>query len=148
MSQASALQISLRNRPTGEQAAVLAKIARLLRDRLASSDNQTAEADAGIVLIERLADGENVSGRAFSDAVYSDQEQGVLRRLNDEADPEREVLWNALTTALMYAAWLAYRRSGERMPEDVLEVDEATLDMLDEQWRESGTYDVSVLPSR
>lgn len=71
----------------------------------------------------------------------------MLRRLTDAPHPVSADLWNALTTAVMYVAWLVYAENGERMPEDVSEVDEETLDLLDTQWRATATYDRAVFPS-
>lgn len=139
------MRTALQTRPPRGQAAAIVPIARALRDRLVAPGGDHAEADTALDLIGRWAGGEDVSGRAFSDAIYSDAERGVLRRLNDESDPAREMLWSALTTASAYVGWLAYRHSGELMPEDIAEVGEDTLDLLDEQWRDGSAFD-PVLP--
>lgn len=147
MSEPNTLGQALSGRPPQEQARVLARIGRSLRDGLAGRGENTAEADSSLALVEQWARDQQVSGRAFSDQIYSETEKGVLRRLMDAKEPASATLWNALVTDVMYVAWLAYRKSGERMPEDVSEVDETTLDLLDRLWRETPVYDPAILSS-
>jgi len=146
MAESTPLRTALAGFPPRRQARLLARIGEALRDGLAALGDDTAEADAAIALTACWADGGPATGRQFSEQVYGEEERGVLRRLTDAADGSAgEALWNALTTAIMYAAWLVYREAGERMPGDVAEVDETTLDLLDEQWRATPTYDPALL---
>ena len=145
MAESTPLRAALADRPPRRQAQVLARIGQVLRDALAKRGDDTAEADAAIALTMQWADGGPATGRQFSNRVYDEKERGVLRRLTDAEDGSAgEALWNALTTAILYVAWLAYRETGERMPEDVCEVDETALDLLDEQWRATPTYDLAL----
>ena len=142
MAESTPLRTALAGLPPRRQAHVLAGIGQALRDALATLGDETAEADAAIALTRRWADGGPAAGRHFSELVYDEGERGVLRRLTDAEDGSAgEALWNALTTAIMYAAWLAYRETGEPMPGDVSEVDETALDLLDQQWRATPAYD-------
>ena len=88
--------------------------------------------------IRAWGDGGRLTGGYFSDLVYSDEERGTLRRLTEAAGKPSEGGWNALTTAVMYAAWLVYQETGEAMPSDVNEVGEDSLDLLNEQLAELG----------
>jgi hypothetical protein len=148
MTEQTPLRAALTALSPHEQARLLVRIGETLKKGLVAVGDDPAEAEASLALASRWADGDPVTGAQFSELVYSESEQGVLRRLTDAEDgSESEALWNALTTDIMYVAWLAYRQSGERMPEDVSEVDEATLDLLDEQWRATPAYDPSLLPA-
>ncbi|WP_260682961.1 MULTISPECIES: Imm6 family immunity protein [Rhizobium] len=88
--------------------------------------------------IRTRGDGGVLSGRYISDLVYSDEEHGTLRRFSEAAGKLSEDAWNALTTAVMYVAWLVYQETGEPMPSDVNEVGEDILDFLDEQLAQLG----------
>ena len=144
MTEPSELRAALAGRSPREQARVVAAIAQRLRDAIAAGGESSAEADDAIALIGRWLAGERVSGPSLSDAVYTEDGRGVLRRLTDAPGQASADLWNALTTAVMYVAWIVYADNGERMPEDVSEVDEETLDLLDTQWRATATYDPAV----
>nr|WP_244735623.1 Imm6 family immunity protein [Rhizobium laguerreae] len=79
-----------------------------------------------------------MTGRYFSDLIYSDDERGTLRRLSEAVGKPSEDGWNALTTAIMYVAWVVYQETGEPMPSDVNEVGEDSLNVLDEQLAKLG----------
>lgn len=128
------LRADLTNRPPREQAARLATLAEPLATRIARDEPDAGEARAALAAIQAWASGASLTGRSFSDLVYSEEEQGLLRRLSQADGKPGEVAWNALTTATMYVAWLVYRETGEPIPSDVNEVDEDALDLLDEQW--------------
>jgi hypothetical protein len=127
------LRADLTNRPPREQAGRLAALAEPLVTRIARDEPNAEEARAALAAIQAWASGAALTGRSFSDLVYSDDEHGLLRRLSQAAGKPTEDAWNALTTATMYVAWLVYAETGEVMPSDVNEVDEDTLDLLDEQ---------------
>lgn len=119
--------------PPRDQARRLALVAQPLVERIHRAEADAAEADAALAAISAWGEGQRLTGRAFSDLIYSEDERGTLRRLSQAAGKPSEEAWSALTTATMYVAWLAYRETGESMPSDVNEVDEETLDLLDEQ---------------
>lgn len=100
--------------------------------------NPQSHAASAVDLIRRWSDGDPVPGRAFSQVIYSDDEQGLLRKLHDTSQPLIANRLNALTSITMYVAWLAYKTSSEEMPSDVNEVDEDTLDLIDEQLKGAG----------
>jgi hypothetical protein len=146
MTEKTPLRAAVEALPLHEQVRMLVRIGGTLRAGLVALNDEPAETDLSLALAGRWAEGDAVTGAQFSELVYSENEQGVLRRLTDAQDGSpNEALWNALTTDIMYIAWLAYRQTGERMPEDVAEVDETTLDLLDEQWRATPVYDPSML---
>lgn len=127
------LRADLSHRPPRERAARLAVLAEPLVTRIARDEADAGEARAALAAIQAWASGASLTGRSFSDLVYSDDEQGLLRRLSQAAGQPDEDAWNALTTATMYVAWLVYQETGESIPSDVNEVDDDTLDLLDEQ---------------
>ena len=128
-----ALRTELDGLAPRKQAERLVPIVQRLVSQLAGLEADVGEAEAALAAIRAWGAGERVTGRTFSDLVYSEAERGVLRRLSQAQGKPSEGLWNALTTATMYVAWLVYRETGEPMPSDVNEVDEDTLDLLDEQ---------------
>lgn len=121
-------------------------IATRLRGSIAGKGDDTSSADAAIAAMKRWVGGENLSGRIFSDLVYDDDGEGValhtMKGEHTSATPE----WTALSTAVMYVAWHAYRSAREQMPEDVAEVREDTLSDLDAQWRATTAFDPDLLP--
>ncbi|MGR4864839.1 Imm6 family immunity protein [Caulobacter sp. LARHSG274] len=119
--------------PPREQARRLAAVAEPFAARIERVEPDAREAQAALAAMRAWSDGEPLTGRAFSDLIYSEDEHGTLRRLSQAAGMPSEMAWSALTTAAMYVAWLVYRETGEPMPSDVSEVDEDTLDLLDEQ---------------
>lgn len=127
------LRADLTNRPPREQAARLADVAEPLVSLIARHEPDAGEARAALAAIQAWTSGQALTGRSFSDLVYSEDEQGLLRQLSRAAGKPAEDAWNALTTATLYVAWLVYRETGEPMPSDVNEVDADTLDLLDEQ---------------
>ena len=128
-----ALRTELDGLAPRRQAERLVPIVQRIVSQLAGAEPDVTEAEAALAAIRAWAAGERATGRAFSDLIYSETERGVLRRLSQAQGKASEGLWNALTTATMYVAWLVYRETGEPMPSDVNEVDEDTLDLLDEQ---------------
>jgi hypothetical protein len=127
------LRAELTGLPPREQARRLAAVVQPLIAQIARSEPDASEGAAALAAIRAWGGGERLTGRSFSALIYSDAERGTLRRLADAAGRPSEGAWNALTTAAMYVAWLAYRETGEPMPSDVNEVDEGALDLLDEQ---------------
>lgn len=127
------LRAELAGLPPREQARRLAAVAQPVVARIARTEPDAREAEAALAAIRAWGDGAHLTGRAVSDLIYSDAERGTLRRLSDAAGTPSEGAWNALTTAAMYVAWLVHRETGEPMPSDVSEVDEDTLDLLDQQ---------------
>jgi hypothetical protein len=119
--------------PPHEQARRLAVVAESFVARIERVEPDAPEAQAALAAMRAWADGQPLTGRAFSDLIYSEDERGILRRLSQAAGKPSEPAWSALVTAAMYVAWLAYRQTGEPMPSDVNEVDEETLDLLNEQ---------------
>ncbi|MBY5439221.1 Imm6 family immunity protein [Rhizobium leguminosarum] len=124
--------------PPREQARRLAAVAASLVTQIEHTEPHAPEAEAALAAIRTWGDGGRLTGRYFSDLIYSDDERGTLRRLSEAAGKPSEDGWNALTTATMYAAWLVYQETGEPMPSDVNEVGEDSLDLLDEQLAELG----------
>ncbi|CAN7504687.1 Imm6 family immunity protein [Phenylobacterium sp. LjRoot225] len=127
------LRAELTGLPPREQARRLAAVAQPLVAQIERTEADAREAKAALAAIRAWGGGERLTGRSFSDLVYSEEERGTLRRLSEAAGEPSEGAWNALTTIAMYVAWLAYRETCEPMPGDVNEVDEDTLDLLDEQ---------------
>lgn len=127
------LRTELTELPPREQARRLAALTQPLIAQIVRTEPDTREADAALAAIRAWGDGERLTGRDFSDLIYSDAERGTLRRLSEAGGKPSEGAWNALTTAAMYVAWLVYRDTGEPMPGDVSEVDAETLDLLDRQ---------------
>lgn len=137
------LRAELTGLPPREQARRLAAIAQPLVAQIARTEPDAPEATAALAAIRAWGDGEHLAGRSVSDVVYSGEERGTLRRLSEATGKPSEGAWNALTTAAMYLAWLVHRETGEPMPSDVNEVDEAALDLLDEQLGKLGSEPVS-----
>ncbi len=127
------LRADLTTLPARDQARRLAAVTKRLVAEIAQSEPDAREAEAALAAIRRWAAGKRLTGRSFSDLIYGADERGTLRRLSESLGKPSEGAWNALTTATMYVAWLVYRETGELMPGDVNEVDEDTLDLLDEQ---------------
>lgn len=127
------LRTELTGLPPREQARRLAAVAEPVVAQIARTEPDAHEAEAALAAIRAWGDGGHLTGRSVSDLIYSDAERGTLRRLSEAAGMPSEGAWNALTTAVMYVACLVYRETGEPMPGDVNEVDEETLDFLDEQ---------------
>ncbi|NYJ09831.1 hypothetical protein GGI64_000850 [Rhizobium leguminosarum] len=132
------LRAELTALPPREQAQRLTAVAASLVAQIRCTEPDALEAEAALAAIRAWSDGGRITGRYFSDLVYSDEERGTLRRLSEAAGKPSEGGWNALTTAVMYAAWLVYQETGEAMPSDVNEVGEDSLDLLDEQLAELG----------
>ena len=128
-----ALRSELSGLPPREQARRLAGVVQPLIGQIQRTEPHADEAEAALSAIRAWADGEAATGKRFSDLVYSDDEKGVLRRLSQASGKPSEAAWSAVVTATMYVAWLVYRETAEPMPGDVNEVDEDTLDLLDEQ---------------
>ena len=141
MDETGELRRTLVPRAPPDRVRAFVAIARHLRAALAATGETTAEADAAIALIDRWLAGDEVSGQACSDVVYTEMGRGLLDRLMRADDPAISDLWNALTTATMCFAAIVYTRNGERMPCDVSEVGDDTFDLLEQQWRATGTYD-------
>ena len=127
------LRAELTGFPPREQARRLAAVAQALVAQIAQTEPDAREAEAALAAIHAWGDGERLTGRGVSDLIYSDAERGTLRRLSKAAGTPSEGAWNALTTTTMYVAWLVHRETGEPMPSDISEVDEETLDLLDQQ---------------
>jgi hypothetical protein len=127
------LRTDLAGLPPREQAARMANIAGSLVERIKQTEPDAREGDAAVAAIRAWGSGKRLTGRSFSNLVYDDDEEGVLARLSEADGKPSEPAWNALTTATMYVAWLVYRDTGARMPSDVSEVREDTLDMLQSQ---------------
>ncbi|WP_027685019.1 Imm6 family immunity protein [Rhizobium leguminosarum] len=121
-----------------EQARRLAAIAAFLVAQIERAEPHAPEAKAALAAIRNWGDCGRLTGRDFSDLVYSDDERGTLRRLSGAIGKPSEDGWNALTTATMYVAWLVYQETGEPMPSDINEVGEDSLDLLDEQLAKLG----------
>lgn len=145
MTETATLRSALVGLSTKDQARTIHAIANALCARLAADGADTTDAVKAIELIDRWFAGDRVSGAEFSDAVYTEMGRGLLAHVTDTGDPATSDLWNALTTAIMYVARLVYAETGERMPEDVSEVDEETLDLLDSQWKNTSAYDASLI---
>ncbi|AXA37765.1 Imm6 family immunity protein [Rhizobium leguminosarum] len=124
--------------PPREQARQLATVAAALVAHIERIEPDASEAKAALAAIRTWGDGGRLTGRDFSDLIYSDDERGTLGRLSEAAGKPSEDGWNALTTAAMYVAWLVYQETGEPMPSDVNEVAEDSLDLLDEQLNKLG----------
>ncbi|NKM02039.1 Imm6 family immunity protein [Rhizobium leguminosarum] len=124
--------------PPREQARRLAAIAAYLVAQIERTEPHAPEGEAALAAIRNWGDGGRLTGRYFSDLIYSDDERGTLRRLSEAVGKPSEDGWNALTTAIMYVAWLVYQETGEPMPSDVNEVGEDSLDVLDEQLAKLG----------
>ncbi|NKK82429.1 Imm6 family immunity protein [Rhizobium leguminosarum] len=124
--------------PPRQQARRLAAVAASLVIQIKHTEPHAPEAEAALAAIHSWGDGGVLTGRYISDLVYSDEERGTLRRLSETAGKPSEGAWNALTTAVMYVAWLVYQETGEPMPGDVNEVGEDILDFLDEQLAQLG----------
>ncbi|MGO7660055.1 Imm6 family immunity protein [Rhizobium ruizarguesonis] len=124
--------------PPREQARRLAAIAASLVAQIERTEPHAPEAEAASAAIRNWGDGGRLTGRDFTDLVYSDDERCTLRRLSEVVGKPSEDGWNALTTATMYVAWLVYQETGEPMPSDVNEVGEDSLDLLDEQLAKLG----------
>jgi len=119
--------------PPREQARRLTAVVQSLVTQIERTEPDAPEAKAALDTIRAWGDGARITGRDFSDLIYSDDEHGTLRRLSEADGKPSEGAWNALTTATAYVAWLAYRQTGELMPSDINEVGEDSLDLLDEQ---------------
>ncbi|KPH04727.1 hypothetical protein CO657_06930 [Rhizobium acidisoli] len=132
------LRAELTALPPREQAQRLTAVAASLVAQIRCTEPDALEAEAALAAIRAWGDGGRITGRYFSDLVYSDEERGTLRRLSEAAGKPSEGGWNALTTAVMYVAWLVYQETGGAMPSDVNEVGEDSLDLLDEQLAELG----------
>ncbi|NKK66136.1 Imm6 family immunity protein [Rhizobium leguminosarum] len=124
--------------PPREQARRLAAVTASSVAQIERTEPHAPEAEAALAAIRSWGDGAHLPGRYFSELIYSDDERGTLRRLSEAAGKPSEDGWNALTTATMYVAWLVYRETGEPMPSDVNEVEEDSLDLLDEQLAKLG----------
>ncbi|NEJ25553.1 hypothetical protein GR247_36490 [Rhizobium leguminosarum] len=124
--------------PPREQARRLTAVAASLVAQIERTEPHAPEAEAAMAAIRTWGDGGRLTGRYFSDLIYSDDERGTLRRLSDAAGKPSEDGWNALTTATIYVAWLVYQETGEPIPSDVNEVGEDSLDLLDEQLAKLG----------
>lgn len=132
------LRAELTGLPQREQARRLATVAAALVAHIERIEPDASEARAALAAI-RIGSGDGrLTGRYFSDLIYSDDERGTLRRLSEAVGKPSEDGWNALTTAAMYVAWLVYQETGEPMPSDVNEVGEDSLDLLDEQLAKLG----------
>jgi hypothetical protein len=129
------------------RAAVATLIAMALAAEIQRAGDDDGAAIAAIDAMKRWIRGEPVSGREMSDLVYSERGEGVALHTMRGAETSATPAWSALTIAAMYVAWHAYQTTGERMPEDVSEVDESTLDMLDEHWRATRSYDPDLAPA-
>jgi hypothetical protein len=127
------LRADLASLPPREQAWRLAIIVQPLLAKIVLTEPDARDGEAVLAAIRAWGEGERLTGRSFSDLIYDDAERGTLRRLSAAAGKPSEGAWNALTTAAMYVAWLVIRETGEPMPSDVNEVDEGTLDLLEEQ---------------
>jgi hypothetical protein len=132
------LRAELTALPPREQARHLTAVAASLVAQIRRTEPHAPEAEAALAAIRAWGGGEGLTGRSVSDLVYSDDERGTLRRLSEAAGKPSEGGWNALTTAVMYVAWLAYQETGEPMPSDVNEVGEDSLDLLEEQLAKLG----------
>lgn len=130
------LRTELTGLPPRKQARRLAAVAAFLLAHIAKSEIDATEAEAALAAIRGWGDGADLTGRYFSDLIYSEDERGTLRRLSEAAGKPSEDGWNALTTTTMYVAWLVFQETGEPMPSDVNEVGEDSLDLLDEQLAE------------
>ncbi|MBY5904262.1 hypothetical protein HFO88_28610 [Rhizobium leguminosarum] len=124
--------------PPREQTRRLPAIAAVLVAQIERTEPDARETKAALAAIRTWGDGGRLTGRYFSDLIYSDDEHGTLRRLSEAVGKPSEDGWNALTTAAMYVAWLVYQETGEPMPSDVNEVGEDSLDLLDEQLAKLG----------
>ncbi|ANL33842.1 MULTISPECIES: Imm6 family immunity protein [Rhizobium] len=127
------LRTELTALPSREQARRLATVAACLVVQIAKSEIDAPEAEAALAAIRGWGDGADLTGRYFSDLIYSEDERGTLRRLCEAAGKPSEGGWNALTTTTIYVAWLVYQETGEPMPSDVNEVGGDSLDLLDAQ---------------
>ena len=123
------------------RAAVASLVAMALAAEIRQAGDDDGAAVAAVDAMKRWTHGEPVTGREMSDLVYSEAGEGVALHTMRGAETDATPAWSALTIAAMYVAWQAYRVTGERMPEDVSEVDESTLDMLDEHWRATSSHD-------
>ncbi|AUW41969.1 Imm6 family immunity protein [Rhizobium leguminosarum] len=124
--------------PPREQARRLAAVAAFLVTQIEHTEPYAPEAEAALAAIRNWGGGGRLSGRDFTDLVYSDDERGTLCRLSEAVGKPSEDGWNALTTAVMYVAWLVYQETGEPMPSDINEVGEDSLDFLHEQLAQLG----------
>ncbi|MBB2698799.1 UNVERIFIED_ORG: hypothetical protein GGI66_003476 [Rhizobium esperanzae] len=127
------LRTELTALPPREQARRLAAVAASLVAQIAKSEIDAPEAVAALAAIRGWGDGVELTGRYFSDLIYSEDERGTLRRLSEAAGKPSEGSWNALTTTTIYVTWLVFRETGEPMPSDVNEVGADSHDLLDEQ---------------
>jgi hypothetical protein len=132
------LRAELTALPPREQARRLTAVAMSLVAKISHSEPYAPEAEAALAAIRAWGDGGRLTGRYFSDLIYSDDEHGTLRRLSEAAGKPSKGGWNALTTTIMYVAWLVYQETGEPMPSDVNEVGEDSLDLLDGQLADLG----------
>jgi hypothetical protein len=126
------------------RAAVVTLVAMRLADDIRVAGDDDRAATAAIDAMKRWVRGERVSGRKMSDLVYNEDNgaaEGIALHTMIGAETDATPAWLALTTAVMYVAWHVYRSTSETMPGDVAEVDEDTLDMLDEYWRATSSYD-------
>jgi hypothetical protein len=120
---------------------VVIRVAEQLVQAIAAKGDDAASGEAAVAAMKRFADGEPVSGRIFSDLVYDEDGEGVALHTMEGQHTDATPEWTALTVAVMYVGWHAYKAAGERMPEDIAEVDEDTLGMLDNLWRATAGYD-------
>ncbi|MBB2714399.1 hypothetical protein N2597_06980 [Rhizobium sophoriradicis] len=79
------LRTELTALPPRKQAGRLAAVAAFLLAHIAKSEIDATEAEAALAAIRGWGDGADLTGRYFSDLIYSEDERGTLRRLSEAA---------------------------------------------------------------